>query len=126
MSKLCAQSDGHRCTSSSLQDQLNSALNAFGQSSVLMQKDLRRLNNRTLALTADLKTLNALANEMSSNLTHVTTMAEQSNANVFDLEFDKGSQCRWIFLQNMYRSRQKMDNQVACFLILVAFGPESD
>ena len=58
-----------------------------------MQKDLRRLNNRTLALTADLKTLNALANEMSSNLTQVTTMAEQSNANIFDLEFDKGR--RW-------------------------------
>ena len=29
-----------------LQDQLNSALNAFGQSSVLMQKDLHKLNNR--------------------------------------------------------------------------------
>ena len=44
---------------------------------------------RTLALTADLKTLNALASEMSSNLTQVTTMAEQSSANIFDLEFDK-------------------------------------
>ena len=71
------------------QNQLNSALNAFGQSSVLMQKDLRKLNNRTLALGDNLKILNAVSNELISNLTQVTTMAEQNNANIFDQEFDK-------------------------------------